>query len=260
MERVSSHDEAYGAFAYAYDAALGRQFFQAIEPLLRNVVERYADERRLHLDLACGTGFAVEWFEQEGYRSFGTDLSIPMLDIARSRTRNVVASDMRLLSLAPRMFSRVTSLYDSLNHLLDERDIASTFRQVSEVLHGDGLFIFDMNHPNACDDVWSNPEPFVAEGEGYHLEIATSFERRSGRAHGHVRGWVVRKGARVPIDEIHEQRPYAEKTITRLLRSARLDPVELIHFDPFGQASSRGKPKIKMLFVARKSAARKSRA
>lgn len=252
MERVSSQDEAYGAFAYAYDAALGRTFFQVIEPLLRNVVERYADERRLHLDLACGTGFAVQWFEQEGYRSFGADLSIPMLDIARSRARNVVVADMRLLALAPRTFSRVTSLYDSLNHLLAEEDIASTFEQVREVLHDDGIFIFDMNHPNAYDEVWSNKEPFVAEGEDYHLEIATSFERRSGRAHGHVHGWVMRRGARIAIDELHEQRPYGEKTVTRLLRSAGLQPIELIHFDPFGQASSRGKPKIKMLFVARK--------
>lgn len=251
MERVSGSDESYDAFAYAYDAGLGSTFFEVIEPLLRDVVDRYDDSSRIHLDLACGTGFATQWFAANGYRSFGLDLSLPMLQIARSRTARVVASDMRQPGLK-RRFSRVTSLYDSLNHLLSESDLERTFREVHDVMTDDGLFLFDMNHPNAYDEVWSLVEPFVAEGDDFRLEIATRYDRRVGRAHGHVTGWARRNGSRVEIDEMHEQRPYGEKTISRLLRASGLQPIELLHFDPFGQGSSRGKPKIKMFFVVKR--------
>lgn len=247
---MSIGQESYGAFAYAYDQALGRTYFQVVEPLLAHLVDRHHDDTRTHLDLACGTGFAVEWFVERGYRSFGLDGSIEMLQVGRQRIVRPVASDLRSLALRG-SFSRITSLYDSFNHLLSEEDLGACFVEVRRVLHNDGLFLFDMNHPNAYEEVWSIAEPYVSEQEGTRLEIATSFDRKSGIATGVVSGSTVRSGERIDIDETHRQRAYSEKTIVKLLRRARLQPVEMIHFDPFQQGSSRGKPKIKIFFVAR---------
>lgn len=247
---MSSGEESYGAFAYAYDQALGSSYFRVVEPLLAHLVDRNADDVRTHLDLACGTGFAVEWFAARGYRSFGLDGSIEMLHVGKERIRSPIASDLRRLSLR-RPFSRVTSLYDSLNHLLTEEDLAAAFREVRRVLGDAGLFFFDMNHTNAYEQVWSITEPYVSETAESRLEIATSYDRRSGIATGLVSGFAMTQGERIEIRETHLQRAYGEKTIVKLLRQSGLQPVELIHFDPFQQGSGRGKPKIKIFFVAR---------
>ena len=57
-----ANSEAYGAFAYAYDKALGERFFKSVRRLLDDLLERYPTPKRSHLDLACGTGLAVESF------------------------------------------------------------------------------------------------------------------------------------------------------------------------------------------------------
>src|SRR4051794_3876672 len=54
--RKSVSAESYGAFAYAYDQALGDRYFRAVRRLLAQMLERYPSESKTHLDVACGTG------------------------------------------------------------------------------------------------------------------------------------------------------------------------------------------------------------
>jgi len=62
------------------------RFFQAASRLLGEILERQETNGRSHLDVACGTGLAVPFFEGRGFRSIGVDLSLPMLRMARLRT------------------------------------------------------------------------------------------------------------------------------------------------------------------------------
>src|ERR1051325_4791092 len=119
--------ESYGAFAYAYDQALGRRFFRAVQRLLVQSLEERPPAEKTHLDVACGTGYAMELFARRGFRSVGVDLSVPMLRIARPRVRRLVCADMRALPLR-RTFARITCLYDSLNHLKDRGDTLRSVR------------------------------------------------------------------------------------------------------------------------------------
>ncbi len=79
--------EAYGAFAYAYDKALGQRFFRAVQRLLDQTLDRYPTPKRTHLDLACGTGLVLNAFRQRGWRSTGVDASLAMLQVAQRRVR-----------------------------------------------------------------------------------------------------------------------------------------------------------------------------
>jgi SAM-dependent methyltransferase len=145
--------ESYGAFAYAYDQALGQRYFRAVRRLLTDVLDRYPSESMTHLDVACGTGLAMPFFTSRGFVSTGVDFSPVMLNVARKRARRLVGGDTRALPLRT-TFSRITCLYDSLNHLLDARDLAAAFREIAGVMDGDSLFIFDMNHPEIYTEVW----------------------------------------------------------------------------------------------------------
>ena len=238
-------DEAYGAFAYAYDQALGERFFRSVRRLLTRALAGHPTRERTHLDIACGTALAVEFFRKRGYASVGVDLSIPMLQVGRKRASHLIAGDMRALPIRAR-FARVTCLYDSLNHLKSARDLAATFRAVADVLRDDGLFLFDVNHPEIYPEIWGNDEPFVADGPGFHLQMATKYRAGDRTAQAMVTGWATVAGKRVRIQERREQRAYSEREIVDALASAGLVPVEVTEFDPYSEGKS-----VKLFFVCR---------
>ena len=229
-------DQPYGAFAYAYDKALGERYFRAIRRMLDDVLERFpVPPAKTHLDVACGTGLAMRHFARRGFVTTGIDNSMPMLRMASGRAPRLVAADMRALPLV-RPFSLVTCLYDALNHMLDREDLVGAFREIAGVMEEGALFVFDMNHPDIYPIVWGMKEPFLEEGDDFSLEIATSWHPRKRLGRALVRGWRrLPGGVRVEIRERHEQRSYDETEIAAALAEASLTPLETRTFDPYGE-------------------------
>lgn len=242
--------EAYGAFAYAYDKALGERFFRAVQKLLDETLERFPTPKRTHLDLACGTGLVLDAFRARGWRSTGIDASIAMLQVAHQRLPRVAAGDLRALPLRKK-FARITCLYDSLNHMLDANDLAAAFQSVRGVMAEDSLFLFDMNHPEIYPEVWGISEPFIARGRDYHLEIATTYRSRERIGRANVTGWAELGGKRVPIQEQHRQRAYSEREIVKALDASDLVPVDVLNFDPYGEAEDIDATTVKLFFVCK---------
>jgi SAM-dependent methyltransferase len=242
--------EAYGAFAYAYDKALGDRFFRAVQRLLDETLERYPTPKRTHLDLACGTGLVLETFHRRGWRSTGVDASLAMLEIARKRVPRVIAGDLRALPLRGK-FARITCLYDSLNHMLEPSDLTEAFVAVRGVMDHDSLFLFDVNHLEIYPEVWGISEPYVAKGHDYHLEIATTYRRREKIGTAMVTGWAEIGGKRIEIREQHRQRAYSEREIGKALDAAGLVPIDVSDFDPYGEAQAIEAATVKLFYVCR---------
>ena len=117
------------------------------------------------------------------------------------------------------------------------------------MLGDDGLFLFDVNHPDIYPAIWGNDEPFVADGEGYHLEMATKYRSDDRIAQAFVTGWAnLPNGERVEIREQREQRAYSEREIVDALAAAALVPAEVIEFDPFAEGRN-----VKLFFVCQHS-------
>lgn len=241
--------EAYGAFAYAYDRALGERFFKAARAMVDAAFERYPTPKRTHLDVACGTGMMVEALRKRGWKSTGIDASIEMLQ----RTRGNVVADMRRLPFR-RTFARITCLYDSLNHLLDANDLREAFKAIRGVMDHDSLVLFDVNHPDIYPEVWGIAEPFVASGKDYHLEIATTYRKRERIGRAAVSGWAMINGKRVVIREQHRQRAYSEREIHRALDEAGLTAIDVLDFDPYNEGEDIDAATVKLFFVCRPTA------
>jgi len=241
--------DVYHEFAYAYDESLGKRFFRAVSKLLDRMLTRYPTDDFTHLDVACGTGLALDYFAERGYRSVGIDGSLSMLHIARDRSRRLVACDMRALALRG-TFSRITCLYDSLNHLLTDDDLIGAFRSIRQAMGRESLFLFDMNHPAVYPRIWGLKNPFISSDERHQLVLATAYSplRKMGRAT--LSGWVRVGERKVAIDEKHQQRAFAEKEVVRALRAASLVPIEIIDFDPFDETDA-NMTHVKLFFVAR---------
>lgn len=243
-----SSPASYGAFAYAYDRALGERFFKSVRGLLDEAIARHCGPRRSHLDLACGTGLALAYLTARGWRSTGVDASIPMLALARERAAGarLLAGDLRQLPLRGK-FALVTCLYDSLNHMMEREDLVAAFRAVRGLMDAGSRFVFDMNHPEIYPAVWGLSEPFFANGPGWELEIGTSWHPRQRIGRATVRGFATIEGERVDIAEQHQQRGWSESQINRSLQEAGLEPVEILDFDPFEE----GGPTVKLFYVCR---------
>lgn len=221
--------------------------------MLDDALEKYPAASMTHLDLACGTGYAIEYFEQHGFRSTGVDASLPMLGVARKRAPRLVAGDLRALPLR-RTFARITCLYDSLNHLQSRDELIAAFASVRTVMNAGSLFFFDMNHPDIYPAVWGMHEPYVSTGADHHLEIATKYRRREKRGVGVVTGWAeLPGGERVDIRETHEQRAWSEREIGDCLGAGGLEIVEVIDFDPFNEIESLDAGGVKLFFVCKRA-------
>ena len=246
---MTTRGEAYAAFAYAYDEALGNRFFKAVRTLLDAQLKKHATVEKTHLDIACGTGLAIDYFARRGWRSVGVDASFEMLSMARKRSRKLVAGDFRTLPLRG-TFAWITCLYDSLNHIREKNDLITAFRSIRRLMSDDSLLLFDINHPDIYPVVWGMAEPFVADGLDYHLEIATTYRKREATGRARVTGWAaLPDGSRATIDERHSQRAWREREIAEALTEAGLAPIDVIEFDPYGEAESLDVAAVKLFYV-----------
>jgi SAM-dependent methyltransferase len=248
---VSLPADSYGAFARVYDRALGELFFRGVARVLRALEAEYPAGRKTHLDLACGTGLAMRHFAARGFRSFGVDASYAMASRARARGLDVIVADVREVTLGAR-FERITCLYDSLNHILATEELGRVFAMVESLMTDSSLFWFDLNHPDSYHGVWSIAEPYVSDGDDYHLEIDTRYDEAANLATGRVTGWHAAGGVVHAIDETHYQRAWSRDEVLSQLGASGLEPLDVVPFDPFAPQVF-VESDVKEMFVARRA-------
>lgn len=155
--------ETYSDFAEVYDEFMDNTPYEEWCETLTHMIEKYgisrplrderdllASERNLVLDLGCGTGTLTELLYQKGYDMIGVDNAPAMLNIAMEKREKSGArilyllQDMRELELYSTV-GTVISVCDSVNYILDERELCEVFRLVNNYLYPGGLFVFDFN-------------------------------------------------------------------------------------------------------------------
>lgn len=62
------------------------------------------------LDIGCGTGFSMEVLKSEGLKPVGVDVSLPMLEISKTRAFKVMAGDMKNLPIKSESFDNFVSI------------------------------------------------------------------------------------------------------------------------------------------------------
>lgn len=107
-------------------------------------------ERGLVLDLGCGTGSLTGLLAEAGYDMIGIDNSGEMLQMAMDK-RAASGQDILYLLQDMREFElygtvrAVVSICDSMNYMMEYRDLVQVFRLVNNYLDPRGVFIFDLN-------------------------------------------------------------------------------------------------------------------
>ena len=150
---------AYRRFAEAYDwegsLDFSRQAFRRVTAVCR---ERGLSPGR-QLDLGCGTGTLAVLMADAGWEVVGLDASEAMLTQAKQKALDAgqsvefIRQDMRQCRLAVPV-NLVTSIYDTLNHLLFPEDLEAAFHAAAGALRPGGLFVFDVNSEATFCQIW----------------------------------------------------------------------------------------------------------
>lgn len=111
---------------------------------------------RTMLEIGCGTGIITELLHKEGFEVVGVDISAKMIELAKAKSKRLqtkikyVVADATDFQLNQK-FDAAYSFFDSLNNILDPRDLLKCFQLVYEHLQPGGSFIFDLNTPYAFE-------------------------------------------------------------------------------------------------------------
>jgi SAM-dependent methyltransferase len=141
----------YTRLAPDYDVAIGFRSFTGTRAAFERLIRRYAIPFASAADIGCGTGLFASYLNQcWGVPVFAVDRSPDMLAVAArhcaSQNICLLQQDIRCLRL-PSPVDLITANFDTLNHILEEIGLKSTFRRVWENLNPGGHFIFDLITP-----------------------------------------------------------------------------------------------------------------
>lgn len=150
--------ECYNLFSEVYDNLIKDgvnyiSYGNFIKDNIKNI------EKRSYLDLACGTGNLTIEISPLFNETYGVDLSYDMLSKAASKEGlqgvNFINQDITKLNIGKK-FNLITCSLDSINYILDKRDVKSLFKRVYSHLEEGGLFIFDINTIYKLEEIMGN--------------------------------------------------------------------------------------------------------
>ena len=137
--------DAFQTLANHYDQMMSHVDYERWLVVSTMIAELCPDEDFEHLDVGCGTGSLVKLLREHGWRSYGVDLSYSMVAAARKGVPRVpiFQADMTRLPFG-NSFHFVTSVFDSLNFLLELREFEQAFQSIRGCMTDDGVVYFDV--------------------------------------------------------------------------------------------------------------------
>lgn len=213
----------YSFLANDYDEALGLESFRHTRRIFERMLRELFIPFESAADVGCGTGLFAKYLSHRWrVPVFGVDLSPAMLRAAKrncsgERVR-LSRQDFRCFRLPDRV-DLITANFDTVNHLIEQGDLAQAFLCVSENLRPGGHFVFDfLTH---CQP-FPGGQPFLRRLRGASGEIQQWF--RWFPKHNRLAGRII---GRSPLSSIlsiedHLERTYTPEEISRELSNAGL--------------------------------------
>jgi SAM-dependent methyltransferase len=215
----------YEAFAPFYDAFTAESDYELWTTHQLELARRYGRTGTRVLDVACGTGKSFLPLLERGFDVTGTDASPAMLAEAARKAPGVslVEADVRAL---PRLgaFDLVTCFDDSLNHLLEESDVAAALGSLARNLAESGLLLFDLNTLLAYRTTFAVDAVSERDGIVFAWRGESSADAAPGcRASVRIDVFAGRDGCWERHAVAFEQRHFPPHRVTALMAAAGLE-------------------------------------
>ena len=217
---------AYNEFAYFYDEFNGEADYDALYRYITAELQAHGIRDGILADLGCGTGDLTLMLTQAGYDVIGIDRSEEMLSVLREKADELgltgrlllLRQDLLELDLYGTVEAAICCL-DSLNYLIDAREVRETFRRLHLFIAPGGSLVFDVHALGKLEAM--DGQVWLDEREDVYCVWRTEYSRRSRLLDYYVDIFSVRAdGAWERSFEEHHQRWYSVSELTEWLTAA----------------------------------------
>ncbi len=174
---------AYGALAGVYDALTGDVGYERRADYVEKLFQKSRHPVRTVLDLACGTGTMTAILTERGYELIAVDGSADMLAAAQRKAAGLTGEppvflnqSMAELDLYGTVDAAICCL-DSLNYLVNPKDVQKTLQRLHLFLEPGGVLVFDINSAAYLRDL--DGQIFLDETEDVYCVWRAAYEKRS---------------------------------------------------------------------------------
>ncbi len=133
-----------------YDLFMEHVDYERWAGYVESILRRYGVRGRKILGLACGTGSLALILSGRGYKVVGVDTSWEMVKEGRRKAQEgggkveFIQGDMRDFQWKGSPFDIILCLYDSLNYILNLREVEKVFKGAFNLMDERGILIFDV--------------------------------------------------------------------------------------------------------------------
>lgn len=219
--------EAYTGFAEVYDVFQDNVPYGEWCDYVSGLLREYGISDGLVLDLGCGTGSLTELLAKAGYDMIGIDNSGEMLQMAMNK-RSASGLDILYLMQDMREFElygtvkAVVSICDSMNYIMEYRDLVQVFRLANNYLDPRGVFIFDLNTEYKYREMLSDNT--FAEDREESSFIWNNFYDEEERVNEYDLTLFVKEGELYrKYEETHYQRAYSLEEVRQAICEAGME-------------------------------------
>lgn len=247
---------SYNKLALIYDSLMeDTDYNRWADYLIWHIERNQKISGKVLLDLGCGTGNLLIPLAKKGFKVIGVDISTDMLTQAEQKIREndlsipLLQQDIRNLTL-DRSTDVVISTFDTLNYILELKELTKVFKNVNNILNYNGLFIFDLNSEFKFSSVLGE-NIFTYNTEQIVYIWENSYDRETKICYMDLTFFILDEidGKYLRFSETHIQKAYTQGEITKILAKTGFELLgvygELSFSEPQPQEE-------KIFFVARK--------
>ena len=224
---------SYSSFAAFYDSLQSDVMYEQRAGYIAKLFKKYDRLPTQLLDVACGTGGFSLQFAKMGMSVTAADPSPEMLSVAQKKAS---ATDLDIMLVCqsardtklPYAVDGAVCCLDSINHIIDKRELKASFRAVAEAVKDGGLFIFDVNTPFNHRNILSG-NTFVIENDDVYCVWQNSDCEKNGMV-GICLDFFGKDadGKYIRTTEEFAERAYTDEEIRGMLEPAGLEVVAVL--------------------------------
>ena len=224
---------SYSSFAAFYDSLQSDVMYEQRAGYIAKLFKKYDRLPTQLLDVACGTGGFSLQFAKMGMSVTAADPSPEMLSVAQKKA---FATDLDIMLVCqsardtklPYAVDGAVCCLDSINHIIDKRELKASFRAVAAAVKDGGLFIFDVNTPFKHRNILSG-NTFVIENDDVYCVWQNSDCEKNGIV-GICLDFFGKDadGKYIRTTEEFAERAYTDEEIRGMLEPAGLEAVAVL--------------------------------
>ena len=224
---------SYSSFAAFYDSLQSDVMYEQRAGYIAKLFKKYDRLPTQLLDVACGTGGFSLQFAKMGMSVTAADPSPEMLSVAQKKAS---ATDLDIMLVCqsardtklPYAVDGAVCCLDSINHIIDKRELKASFRAVAVAVKDGGLFIFDVNTPFKHRNILSG-NTFVIENDDVYCVWQNSDCEKNGIV-GICLDFFGKDadGKYIRTTEEFAERAYTDEEIRGMLEPAGLEVVAVL--------------------------------